>query len=129
MNMNHGEDFLLFYCGIYIAKRNHEASVIDAEGNPLLNNCGDCKRRIIALLDQIFPEHTNLLSDTFGTTSKELLLNYPTPMTCYQSLKARGKHHLTAVGAVARKMCNIIFTLLRENRSYEAILPKKESPL
>lgn len=43
----------------------------------------------------------------------------------YQSLKARGKHHLTAVGAVARKMCNIIFTILRENRPYEAVPPKK----
>lgn len=28
---------LLFYCGIDIAKLNHEASVIDAEGNPLLD--------------------------------------------------------------------------------------------
>ncbi|MDR1019881.1 MAG: hypothetical protein LBL73_03900 [Synergistaceae bacterium] len=44
----------------------------------------------------------------------------------YQSLKARGKHHLTAVGAVSRKMCNIIFTILRENRSYEPIPPKKQ---
>ena len=45
----------------------------------------------------------------------------------YQSLKARGKHHLTAVGAVSRKMCNIIFTILRENRPYEAMPPKKSS--
>jgi len=45
----------------------------------------------------------------------------------YQSLKARGKHHLTAVGAVARKMCNIIFTILRENRPYEAIPPKRNN--
>lgn len=36
----------------------------------------------------------------------------------YQSLKARGKHHLTAVGAVARKMCNIIFAVLRDNKPY-----------
>ena len=43
----------------------------------------------------------------------------------YQSLKARGKHHLTAVGAVARKLCNIIFTILRENRPYEPIPPTK----
>lgn len=43
----------------------------------------------------------------------------------YQSLKARGKHHLTTVGAVARKMCNIIFTILRENRPYELTPPKK----
>jgi transposase len=42
----------------------------------------------------------------------------------YQSLKARGKHHLTAVSAVARKMCNIIFTILKEDRPYEALPPK-----
>jgi transposase len=28
----------LFYCGIDIAKRNHEASVINAEGKPLLDS-------------------------------------------------------------------------------------------
>lgn len=255
----------------------------------LVDNCGDCKRRIIALLDQVFPEYADLFSDTFGTTSKELLLNYPTPddmlavstrklttflskashgrfgeekakeirsaasnsfgvgfaknafafqikqlveqlmfleaqieeldeqisyllhqvnqvittipgigdtlgaiivseigdinrfdapnklvafagldvkvtqsgeftgtkqhiskrgspylrraiwlaanraafcdpilAEYYQSLKVRGKHHLTAVGAVARKMCNIIFTILRENRPYEAMPPKRK---
>ena len=257
----------------------------------LVDSCGDCKRRIIALLDQVFPEYANLFSDTFGTTSKELLLNYPTPddmlsvstrklttflnksshgrfgeekakelrsaasssfgvgfaknafafqtkqlveqlmfletqieeldeqisqllhqinqvittipgigdtlgaiivseigdinrfdapnklvafagldvkvtqsgefegtkqhiskrgspylrraiwlaanraafcdpilSEYYQSLKARGKHQLTAVGAVSRKMCNIIFTILRENRAYEATPPKKGEP-
>lgn len=256
----------------------------------LVDNCGDCKRRIIALLDQVFPEYAGLFSDTFGVTSKELLLQCPTPEDIlavstrkltnlpnkasrgrfgeenakelrdaaassfgvgfaknafafqirqlieqlnftetqideldeqishllkqvnqvittipgigdtlgaiivseigdihrfdapnklvafagldvkvtqsgdftgtkqhiskrgspylrraiwlaanraafcdpilseyYQSLKARGKHHLTAVGAVARKMCNIIFTILRENRSYEATPPKKNN--
>lgn len=36
----------------------------------------------------------------------------------YQSLRARGKHHLTAVGAVARKMTNIIFAVLRDNKPY-----------
>lgn len=39
----------------------------------------------------------------------------------YQSLKSRGKHHLTAVGAVARKMCNIIFAVLRDNKPYVPI--------
>ena len=42
----------------------------------------------------------------------------------YQSLRARGKHHLTAVGAVARKLCNIIFAILTENRPYKQIPPK-----
>ncbi len=39
----------------------------------------------------------------------------------YQSLRARGKHHLTAVGAVARKLCNIIFAVLRDNKPYQPI--------
>ena len=43
----------------------------------------------------------------------------------YQSLKARGKHHLTAVGAVARKLCNIIFVILKENRP--CLSPPKKS--
>jgi transposase len=41
----------------------------------------------------------------------------------YQSLKSRGKHHLTAVGAVARKLCNIIFVILKENRPYQTTPP------
>jgi len=45
----------------------------------------------------------------------------------YQSLRSRGKHHLTAVGAVARKLCNIIFVILKENRPYEPAPPKKST--
>lgn len=45
----------------------------------LVDACGDCKRRIIALLDQVFPEYESLFSDTFGTASKEILSKYPTP--------------------------------------------------
>lgn len=37
----------------------------------------------------------------------------------YQRLKARGKHHNVVVGAVARKLCYIIFAVLTENRPYE----------
>lgn len=40
---------------------------------------GDLKRKVIALLDQIFPEYGKLFSDVFGMTSKELLLQYTTP--------------------------------------------------
>ena len=47
----------------------------------------------------------------------------------YQSLKARGKHHLTAVGAVVRKLCNIIFVILKENRPYFPTPPKKSQNL
>ncbi len=45
----------------------------------LVDACGDCKRRIIALLDQVFPEYESFFSDTFGVTSKEVLSKYPTP--------------------------------------------------
>lgn len=34
---------------------------------------GDLKRKVIALLDQVFPEYDTLFSDIFGMSSKELL--------------------------------------------------------
>ena len=45
----------------------------------LVDACVDSKRRVIALLDQVFPEYAALFSDTFGVTSKEVLSQYPTP--------------------------------------------------
>ena len=36
----------------------------------------------------------------------------------YQKKKAEGKHHLTCVGAVSRKMCNIIYAVLKNNQPY-----------
>ena len=223
----------------------------------LVDSCGDCKRRVIALLDQVFPEYDSLFSDTFGVTSKEVLTKYPTPedllsvstrklttllektsrgrcgrgkaeqlkaaatesfgvsfakdafafqirqlikqleflesqiaeleeqisillkrtgsyittipagldvkvtqsgeftgtrqkiskrgspylrraiwlaasraafcdpvlSTYYQGLRARGKHHLTAIGAVSRKLCNLIFVILTENRPCQPLPP------
>ena len=39
----------------------------------------------------------------------------------YQELKNRGKHHGTAIGAVCRKLCNIIFAVLRDNAQYDPL--------
>ncbi len=39
----------------------------------------------------------------------------------YQKKIAEGKHHLTAVGAVARKLCNIIHALLKSGEPYRII--------
>lgn len=39
----------------------------------------DIKRKVIALLDQVFPEYETLFTDTFGKTSLELLSEYTTP--------------------------------------------------
>lgn len=36
----------------------------------------------------------------------------------YQKKRSEGKHHLTAVGAVARKLCNTIFAVLKHNTPY-----------
>ena len=36
----------------------------------------------------------------------------------YQKKRSQGKHHLTAVGAVARKLCNTIFAVLKYNTPY-----------
>jgi transposase len=41
----------------------------------------------------------------------------------YQKKRAEGKHHLTAVGAVARKLCYTIHAILKNNSSYEVRLP------
>jgi hypothetical protein len=45
----------------------------------MVDECSDCKRKVIALLDQVFPEYASAFSDVFGASSKELLLKYPTP--------------------------------------------------
>ena len=47
--------------------------------NYLVQSTGDLKRKIICLLDQVFPEYQSIFSDTFGTTSKQLLLNFSSP--------------------------------------------------
>ncbi|TFF64307.1 IS110 family transposase, partial [Helcococcus ovis] len=36
----------------------------------------------------------------------------------YQGMRDRGKAHGTAIGAVARKLTNIIFAVLRDNKLY-----------
>lgn len=39
----------------------------------------DTKRRIVTIMDQVFPEFETLFSDSFGKTAKALLEEYPTP--------------------------------------------------
>ena len=45
--------------------------------------------------------------------------NDPILNAFYHKKKAEGKHHSTVVGAVSRKLCYIIYTILKENRPYE----------
>lgn len=43
----------------------------------------------------------------------------PTFSAFYQKKRAEGKHHLTAVGAVARKLCYTIHAILKNNTPYK----------
>lgn len=45
----------------------------------VVDMASDFKRKIIALLNQTFPEYEKLFCDTFGKSSMELLANYTTP--------------------------------------------------
>ena len=44
-----------------------------------IDMASDLKRKVIALLDQVFPEYEKLFSDTFGASSMEILSQYTTP--------------------------------------------------
>ncbi|WP_058307275.1 IS110 family RNA-guided transposase [Gracilibacillus massiliensis] len=45
----------------------------------LVDQSSDIKRKVITLLDQIFPEYEDLFSEVFGASSSELLFHYPMP--------------------------------------------------
>ena len=45
----------------------------------LVDEVTDWKRKLVAILDQVFPEYSSLFSNIYGVTSKELLSKYPLP--------------------------------------------------
>ena len=45
----------------------------------IVTNVSSLKIQIVGLLDKVFPEYKKLFCDTFGATSKQLLLNCSTP--------------------------------------------------
>ena len=45
----------------------------------LVDEAADWKRKLVAILDQVFPEYSSLFSNIYGVTSKELLSKYPLP--------------------------------------------------
>ena len=44
-----------------------------------VDQSSDLKRKVISLLDQVFPEYEKLFSDVFGKSSTEILLHTPLP--------------------------------------------------
>ncbi len=45
----------------------------------LIDSIGDLKRKVVCVLDQVFPEYQSVFSDIFGKTSKEILLQFSSP--------------------------------------------------
>lgn len=46
--------------------------------NYIVSSIGDLKRKVICVLDQVFPEYQSVFSDIFGKTSRELLSHFQT---------------------------------------------------
>ncbi|SHH77352.1 hypothetical protein SAMN02745135_02057, partial [Caloranaerobacter azorensis DSM 13643] len=44
--------------------------------------------------------------------------NDPVLNNYYNKKRSEGKHHLTAIGAVARKLTYIIYAVMRDNKEY-----------
>lgn len=44
-----------------------------------VDQCSDLKRKVISLLDQVFPEYEEIFSDIFGMSSTEILQHSPLP--------------------------------------------------
>jgi transposase len=79
----------------------------------LVETTGGLKRKIIAILDRIFPEFASCFSDLFGRTPVELLNEYPTPeelavsdlekLTELIERSSRGRHSLAKAEELREK--------------------------
>jgi len=45
----------------------------------LVDQTSDVKRKVVCLLDQVFPEYETLFSDLFGTSSRQMLAEFSSP--------------------------------------------------
>ena len=69
----------------------------------LVDSIADLKRKVICVLDQVFPEYETLFSDVFGATARELLLKYSSPA----ELEQLSVEKLTQVlEQLSRKKCS-----------------------
>ena len=46
----------------------------------LVESISDLKRKVVCILDQVFPEYQSIFSNIFGRTSKEILFQFPSPI-------------------------------------------------
>jgi len=70
--------------GDFIEARLPEEAVLSLKNltrfrSYLVDSISDLKRKVICVLDQVFPEYQSVFSDVFGKTSKEILLQFSSP--------------------------------------------------
>ena len=70
--------------GDFIEARLSEEAVLSLKNltrfrSYLVDSISDLKRKVICVLDQVFPEYQGIFSDVFGKTSKEILLQFSSP--------------------------------------------------
>lgn len=88
----------------------------------LTENMGNCKRKILSILDRVFPEYENLFSNVFLTSSRQLLAHAVTAqefadfdlgeLTALLSSTSRGRfgqEKAEAIQAIARHSIGIHF--------------------
>ena len=51
----------------------------------MVDTCAEYKMKVIAILDQVFPEYEKLFSNIFGESSKAYLKTYGTPEQCLEA--------------------------------------------
>ena len=61
----------------------------------LVERISDLKRKVICILDQVFPEYQTIFFDIFGPTSKEILLQFSSP-TDFETVSAKELSELLA---------------------------------
>lgn len=59
--------------------KQHALRELSRNRSYIVGTIGDMKRKVIAMIDQIFPKYETLFSDIFLISSTELLIAYPTP--------------------------------------------------
>ena len=70
--------------GEFIEARLPEEAVLSLKNltrfrSYLVDSIGDLKRKVICVLDQVFPEYQSVFSNVFGKTSKEISLQFSSP--------------------------------------------------
>lgn len=63
------------------------------------------------------------LRRTFWLTAVSGIRFNPAFRAVYDKKRAQGKAHAVAVSVVMRKLCNIVFAILKTNTPYKVVLP------